>query len=84
MSEAIKPMLDFGFETLSLNRIYAYHMKRNIASGKVLQKNGFQLEGLLRQRVRKWGIFEDVILLSILRQDWQNTDSKKKNNNHYQ
>ena len=47
-------------------------MARNSASGRVLQKNGFQPEGLLRQRVRKWGIFEDVILLSILRQDWQN------------
>ncbi|MGK7951374.1 MAG: GNAT family N-acetyltransferase [Xenococcaceae cyanobacterium] len=75
MSEAIEPVLDFGFETLSLNRIYAYHMARNPASGKVLQKNGFQTEGLLRQRVRKWGVFEDVILLSILRQDWKNNQS---------
>ena len=72
MSEATKPVLNFGFENLSLNKIYAYHMARNSASGRVLQKNGFQPEGLLRQRVRKWGIFEDVILLSILRQDWQN------------
>ena len=72
MSEATKPVLNFGFENLSLNKIYAYHMVRNSASSRVLQKNGFQPEGLLRQRVRKWGIFEDVILLSILRQDWQN------------
>ena len=71
MSEAIKPVIDFGFKTLSLNRIYAYHMVRNPASGRILQKNGFQSEGLLRQRVRKWGIFEDVMLLSILRRDWQ-------------
>lgn len=71
MSEAIKPVLRFGFENLSLNRIYACHMARNPASGKVLQKNGFQLEGLLRQRVKKWGVFEDVKLVSILLQDWQ-------------
>lgn len=75
MSEALKPLLGFGFETLSLNRIYAYHMVRNPASGKVLQKNGFQPEGLLRQRVRKWGKFEDVKLLSLLRQEWQTTRS---------
>ncbi len=74
MSEALKPVLYCGFETLSLNRIYAYHMVRNPASGKVLQKNGFKLEGLLRQRIRKWGIFENVILLSILRQEWQSKD----------
>jgi RimJ/RimL family protein N-acetyltransferase len=71
MSEALKPMLRFAFEDLGLNRLYAYHMVRNPASGKVLQKNGFVQEGLLRQRVRKWGVFEDVALLAILHRDWQ-------------
>lgn len=71
MSETLQPLLRFGFETLSLNKIYAYHMVRNPASGKVLQKNGFTLEGLLKQRVKKWGKFEDVRLLSILRHEWQ-------------
>ncbi|VEP14297.1 Acetyltransferase, ribosomal protein N-acetylase [Hyella patelloides LEGE 07179] len=74
MSEALKPVLNFGFESLSLNKIYAYHMARNPASGKVLQKNGFQPEGLLRQRVRKWGKFEDVRLLSLLHQEWKSKD----------
>jgi RimJ/RimL family protein N-acetyltransferase len=72
MSEALKPVLCFGFEELSLNRLYAYHMARNPASGNVLKKNGFVQEGLLRQRVRKWGVFEDVMLLAILREDWEN------------
>lgn len=72
MSEALKPVLCFGFEELSLNRLYAYHMARNPASGKVLKKNGFVQEGLLRQRVQKWGVFEDVVLLAILREDWEN------------
>lgn len=70
MSEALKPMLRFGFEDLELNRLYAYHMVRNPGSGKVLQKNGFTEEGVLRQRVRKWGVFEDVKLWAILRKDW--------------
>lgn len=70
MSEALKPVLCFAFEELDLNRLYAYHMVRNPASGKVLQKNGFTQEGLLRQRVRKWGVFEDAKLWAMLRQDW--------------
>ncbi|MBE9103236.1 GNAT family N-acetyltransferase [Vacuolonema iberomarrocanum] len=70
MSEALKPMLRFGFEDLKLNRLYAYHMVRNPGSGKVLQKNGFVQEGVLRQRVQKWGVFEDVKLWAILRRDW--------------
>ncbi len=71
MSEALKPVIWFGFETLSLNRLYAYHMARNPVSGKVLKKNGFVQEGLLRQRVQKLGVFEDVVLLAILRDDWK-------------
>ncbi|MBD3885916.1 GNAT family N-acetyltransferase [Phormidium tenue FACHB-886] len=70
MSEALKPVIAFGFKYLSLNRLYAYHMLRNPGSGKVLQKNGFVQEGVLRQRVRKWGVFEDVALWAILQQDW--------------
>ena len=59
MSEVLKPVIAFGFNHLSLNRLYAYHTLRNPGSGKVLQKNGFVQEGVLRQRVRKWGVFED-------------------------
>ncbi|HEY9655541.1 MAG TPA: GNAT family N-acetyltransferase [Crinalium sp.] len=70
MSEALKPIIRFGFEELELNRLYAYHMMRNPGSGKVLQRNGFVQEGLLRQRVQKWGKFEDVALWAMLKRDW--------------
>ncbi len=69
-TEASSAVLRFGFETLQLNRIYAHHMLRNPVSGRVLEKVGMKREGLLRQRVRKWGVFEDVILLAVLRKDW--------------
>lgn len=71
MSEALQPVLQVGFQDLDLNRLYAYHMVRNPGSGKVLQRNGFVQEGILRQRVRKWEVFEDVKLWAILRRDWQ-------------
>lgn len=68
-TEAVDGMVKIGFQQLRLNRIYAYHLARNPASGRVLAKTGFQREGLLRQRVRKWGVFEDVVLLALLQQD---------------
>ena len=71
MSEVIPVIVRYGFEVLRLNRLYAYHMLRNPTTGRVLEKNGFKQEGLLRQRVQKWDQFEDVLLLAILRQDWQ-------------
>lgn len=76
MSEVVQAVVRYGFEVLSLNRLYAYHMLRNPATGRVLEKNGFRQEGLLRQRVRKWEHFEDVALLAILNQDWR-VDEKK-------
>jgi ribosomal-protein-alanine N-acetyltransferase len=68
-SEAASAVVRFGFESLGLNRIYAFHMARNPASGKVLQKLGMQREGVLRQRVRKWERFEDVMAYAVLRSD---------------
>jgi len=69
-TEAARRIVRHDFEELKLNRVYAHHMVRNPASGKVLEKLGMRREGLLRQRVRKWGGFEDVALLAILREDW--------------
>jgi RimJ/RimL family protein N-acetyltransferase len=68
--EATVAVVDYGFRTMGLNRVSAHHMTRNPASGRVLERAGFQREGLLREFVRKWGVFEDVVVLGILRRDW--------------
>jgi ribosomal-protein-alanine N-acetyltransferase len=68
-TEAARAVVRFGFEGLGLNRIYAYHMLRNPSSGAVLRNAGMKHEGTLRERVRKWGVFEDVALYAILRSD---------------
>jgi [ribosomal protein S5]-alanine N-acetyltransferase len=67
--EAAAAVLRFGFETLALNRIYAHHMARNPAAGRVLEACGMRREGLLRQRVRKWDVYEDVVLYAALRDE---------------
>lgn len=77
MSETLDAVVRFVFESLELNRLYAYHMVRNPDSGRVLKKSGFVQEGILRQRVRKWGVFEDVALLAILHDDWQRSDRER-------
>jgi len=45
-------------------------MVRNPASGRVLAKVGMKREGRLRQHVRKNEVFEDVVALGVLREDW--------------
>lgn len=67
--EAAAAVIRFGFEQLGLNRICAHHMVRNPAAGRVLAHVGMQREGLLKERVRKWGVYENVVLYAILRED---------------
>lgn len=48
-SEAVSILIKFLFETVDINRIHAEVMPANKASMRVLIKNGFIMEGLLRQ-----------------------------------
>lgn len=68
-TEAATAVVAHGFGDLRLNRISAFHMVRNPASGHVLAKLGFRQEGYLRHRVRKWGVYEDALVWAKLRQD---------------
>lgn len=68
-TEAARAIIGFGFECLELNRIYAHHFARNVASGRVMQKVGMSHEGHLRQHVKKWDAFEDLELYAVLRTD---------------
>jgi [ribosomal protein S5]-alanine N-acetyltransferase len=63
-------MLHYGFNVEGLNRICAYHMVRNHASGNVLARLGMRQEGRLRQMIKKWDVFEDVLVWSILRDEF--------------
>ena len=40
-SEVVKVLIDIAFNKLNLNKLYAYTKEENIASIKVLTKNGF-------------------------------------------
>ena len=66
-----KVLLDHAFGQLSLNRVCARYLKRNGASGRVLEKLGMQEEGCLRQENKKWDVFEDVVVCGILRSEWE-------------
>lgn len=67
ITEAAKAILDFGFNELNLNKIYATHFLHNLASGKVLEKIGMQKEALLKQHLKKNGEYFDIPLYSIFR-----------------
>ena len=68
-TEAAGAMIQYGFETLGLHRIYASYVPHNVASGRVLQKIGMRREGLMRSHICKWGEFQDLEYYGILKTD---------------
>ena len=69
MTEALKRILTFGFDTLHLNRIEAQHETDNPASGRVMAHCGMQYEGTMRQRIVNKGRYADVKVYAILSGD---------------
>jgi RimJ/RimL family protein N-acetyltransferase len=69
-TEAGHAVLEYGFTELDLNRIYATHLSRNPASGRVMQKLGMTREGLRRQHMKKWDRYEDLVEYGLVRGDW--------------
>ena len=66
MTQAAKLVTKFGFEKLKLKRIYAFVFLWNKPSARVLEKNGFKLEGVLRKNVKKDGkLFDDCLFAKI-------------------
>ena len=69
-TEAAKAVVTHGFEALKLNRIYAYYVRRNLASERVLEKIGMRYEGCQRQHIKKWNNFEDRMACGMLKADY--------------
>jgi [ribosomal protein S5]-alanine N-acetyltransferase len=64
-------ILHFGFVTLGLGRVGAYAHPDNLRSLTALEKVGFQREGLLRGFHVHRGERRDVVVLGMLRDDWE-------------
>jgi len=68
MTEAMGAVIGFGFGQMELNRVQAVVMPGNVGSERLLEKLGFQREGILRE-YEHWGDkgHVDVTMFSLLR-----------------
>jgi len=62
-------IVKFAFTDLRLNRIYALQLSRHPRAGHVLATVGMRREGLVRKRIYKGGLVEDVVCWAIVRSD---------------
>ncbi|MDQ6598220.1 N-acetyltransferase [Bacillus salipaludis] len=65
-TEALKLVLEYAFSTLKLHRIEAGVMPHNVGSIRVLEKAGFEKEGISKSNVKINGKWEDHQVLAII------------------
>ncbi len=73
-TEATSVMIEYIFSQAcpkSINKIEAYVMIGNRASEVILEKHGFQCDGILRQHGYWKGAYHDLKVYSLLRQDFE-------------
>ena len=69
VTDAVSQLVRVGFETFRMHRIYAEVFSPNLASQRVLEKNGFVREGCFREAVYKNGQYMDMYVYGLLREN---------------
>ena len=71
-TEAVRLLVDHMFGTMKKTvRIEALTDVENVPSQRVLEKNGFKREAVMRKRFFSDGEYRDDCMYAILRDDWQ-------------
>ena len=70
-TEAVRIMVDYLFLSQNITRIQAEALTENSASQRVLEKAGFVREGIRRKASFVRGRWQDDVLFSLLREEWQ-------------
>ena len=65
ITKAIIEMVDYGFKTFDINRIFARPFGPNIGSQKALEKSGFILEARFEKTIYKNGEYIDELVYAI-------------------
>lgn len=62
MTEAVKRVTEYGFKKMPLKRIFAPVLPYNKGSMRVLEKNGYELEGTFKKHFNKKGKLWDALI----------------------
>jgi [ribosomal protein S5]-alanine N-acetyltransferase len=68
-TEMVKALLDFGFTYMGLHSIEAVVDPNNLASGKILEKNGFRKEAHIKENFFFEGQFLDSVIYGKLKSE---------------
>lgn len=77
-SDACDRLVEYGFQTLNLERIWLRVFAPNTAAIRMYEKLGFVVEGRLRRAWHFQGVTDDVIVMGLLRDEWKKSDQKSR------
>ena len=69
--EAAKALIDWGFQSFAIEKVFARAGSRNRQSVRVMEKCGMRQEALLRKHRHFRGGQADEILCGLLREEWE-------------
>jgi RimJ/RimL family protein N-acetyltransferase len=69
-TDTMRAILQHGFDTLNLNRIYLRVFSNNQRAIRCYEKAGFVQEGRLRQAHYQGGEYLDILMMGVLRDEW--------------
>jgi len=72
MSDCVRALVNFGFHTLELNRIYIYCASENTKSRAIPERLGFLQEGMLQDGEYVNGTYYDRVVYGMVRRNWRN------------
>ncbi|NNE43579.1 MAG: GNAT family N-acetyltransferase [Gemmatimonadetes bacterium] len=75
--EAVGKVLEYGFRTVKLRKIFATTVLTNDASAGLLQSVGFEHQGLLQKHAKVRGRWWDLNYWELLRETWQESRRRK-------
>jgi RimJ/RimL family protein N-acetyltransferase len=75
-TEVMRLLLQHGFDTLNLNRIFLHVDEDNLGGIRAYEKAGFVHEGRCRQAGYRDGKHHDVLLMSVLRSESSTKDKR--------
>ena len=70
MTEAVKAMINYGFNELHLHRIRIRCDSLNVKSKAIPERLGFKLEGVQREDHKYGGEFSDGLIYGLLKNEW--------------
>jgi [ribosomal protein S5]-alanine N-acetyltransferase len=70
-SEAAHAIVDFGFRTFGLHRVWSWCVAENVGSAHVMEKLGMRPEGHLRENEYYRGKWWDTLMYAILADEWE-------------